>query len=468
MSVRWILVALTLVLGLDGFVEARQTSDATRQTSDATPAAWVEAKVDAVVKAALDTPLSAGLSVGVAQHGKVILAKGYGLAEAEHQVPANAETLFRIGSVTKQFTSAAILKLIAAKKIALDDPLTKYVDYPMSGHTVTVRQLLNHTSGIPSYTDIGQAWVEKWPLELSDEELLGLVKDRPFDFIPGEKWAYNNTGYYLLGMIIEKVTGQSYAEHLQQALFKPLAMNRTQYDSNRTLIRNRAQGYGVDNGQLANDHLLGMRQPGGAGGLISTGGELVQWSLALSSGQVVPTETYHEMTRSTSLADGTVKQYGYGIGTDTFEGRNRVQHGGGIMGFNSMLFWLPEAGLHVAVISNSEAIRSGRIADDIARAVLGIEKAKIKDESIPAELRDALVGKYTVLAVGLVATIAQVGDTLTLQATGQQASRLMWQGDPGREFHLSVDPDIRVVFAADGKSFDLYQAGQKFAATRNP
>jgi len=427
----------------------------------------VERQVDAIAAEFLARPGAAGLSIGVARRGKLLLAKGYGLADAEFDVPANADTLFRIGSVTKQFTSAAIMLLVEQHKLSLDDTLEKLLpEFPTPGHTVTLRQLLNHTSGIPSYTDIGETWVAKWPIELSDDELLALVEGLPFDFAPGQDWHYNNTGYYLLGMILARQGGTSYGEHVAKVLFGPLQLERTRYDSNQALIKNRAQGYAFNDGQLANDVYLGMSQPGGAGGLVSTGGELVRWEMALTSGKVVTPESFALMSTPTILPNGRDTSYGFGLGVNELEGRKRIQHGGGIFGFNSILFWLPDEDFHVAVISNGEEISSEEVADAIACKVLGIEKAPVKDEPTTREQRARLAGNYQLEGTPMEARVFEEGDRLKCQATGQEAFGLKWQG--GDEFRADFDGDVRVVFDGDAQGFTLHQGGGKIHAERLP
>ncbi len=339
--------------------------------------ATLQSRVDALAEEYLTRPGAAGLSIGLARSGSIMVAKGYGLADLEFDVPADSQTMFRIGSVTKQFTAAAIMQLIERGKLSLDDNLHQHLpDYPTQGHTVTIRNLLNHTSGIKSYTDLADEWKSIQPLERTHDELLALVRDKAFDFVPGEKWHYNNTAYYMLGMIIEKVSGGSYAEFMSKEVFVPLQLHRTCYDSNSDLIKNRAQGYALVNGQVVNDRPLGMSQPGAAGALLSTGEDLVTWSMALTSAQVVTPESFKLMITPTVLPDGQDAHYGFGLAIDEFEGHRRVQHGGGIFGFNSMLLWLPDDDLHIAVISNGEAVPSARIADRIAHAALGIESSQ--------------------------------------------------------------------------------------------
>ncbi len=333
------------------------------------------AKVDAIARKWLEMPGAAGLSIAVGRQGEVLLARGYGLADLELEAAANAETMFRIGSVTKQFTAAAILRFVERGDIGFDDDLSLYLPgFSLQGRQVTIRQLLNHTSGIKSYTNLGPGWSSKWPMELSHSELLALVEDQPFDFEPGTSFAYNNTGYYLLGMVLEEVSGKSYAELLQEELFEPLKLARTRYDSNVDLIKNRAQGYAFDAGTLRNDQVIGMSQPGAAGALISTAQDLVRWQIALTSGKIVSSESFESMCTSAVLPDGRDTRYGFGLFVDELAGRKRIQHGGGIFGFNSILAWYPEADVHVAVISNSEALPSGKVADEIASLALGTDK----------------------------------------------------------------------------------------------
>jgi CubicO group peptidase (beta-lactamase class C family) len=429
------------------------------------PQSALTSKIDALAAEQLAKPGGVGLSVAVAQHGKSLLAKGYGKADAEFDVPANEETMFRIGSVTKQFTAALVMRLVEQKKLALDDELAKYVpDFPLQGHKVTIQELLQHTSGIKSYTDVGEAWHKVWPLELTNTELLALVKDAPFDFEPGTDWRYDNTGYYLLGMVIEKVAGKSYAEELQTELCAPLGLARTRYDSNRELIKNRAQGYTLDGEQLVNDQMIGMAQPGAAGGILSTAGDLVRWQMALSSGKVVQPESFTRMRTPTVLPNGHDTHYGFGLKMDEWAGKPRVGHGGGIFGFNSMLFWLPGEDLHVAVISNGEPLSSAKLADAIAYAVLGIERPVVKDEPIPQELIARLSGDYALAGIHLDAKVFEREGKLMVQATKQSAFRILWQG--GLEFRAEFDTDVKLVFAADGKSLELYQRGGKADGVR--
>jgi CubicO group peptidase (beta-lactamase class C family) len=443
---------------------AAATLPAATGTAPLEGAALAEA-VDKIVAERQQRPSFAALSIAVARQGEIVFEKAYGVADAEFDVPADTRTMFRIGSVTKQFSSAIAMRMIERKELALDDELSKYVpEFPLQGRTVTVRHLLNHTSGIPSYTDVGDEWRAKWPLELTHEELLALVAGKPFQFEPGASWHYNNSGYYLLGMVLEKVSGKPYAQLVIDELAKPLGLERTRYDSNVELIKNRAQGYTMRDGTLVNDQMIGMNQPGAAGGLLSTAGDLARWMVALRGGKVVSPQSFAAMTEGTKSGDGTGANYGYGLGLSELEGRKRIEHGGGIFGFNSMLAWYPQGDVVVAVISSSEPVSSARIADEIALAALGIERAQVLDLALPAELATKLVGEYRIEHLDLDVSVTAKDSKLFLQATGQDEFQALYQG--GVSFRAVFDNSVKVEFAEDAKFFTLHQGGGLFHGVR--
>lgn len=426
--------------------------------------AWL-AKVDDLVLQRLSEPNAVGFSVGIAQQGKVLLAKGYGHADLESGASADPDTMFRIGSVTKQFTAALIVQAATAGKLTLDATLDSFVpDFPLQGKKVTIRQLLNHSSGIPNYTDIGKEWEKVQPLELSHAELLALVAGKPFDFEPGTDWRYDNTGYYLLGMVLEKVHGKPYATSIDE-LCAQLGLSRTRYDSSRELIRNRAQGYGVENGKTVNDEPLGMSQPGAAGALLSTGGDLVRWSMALAGGKVVDAASYTMMTTPLQVA-GKDTHYGFGLMVGEVEGQRAVMHGGGIHGFNSMLLHLPAHDLHVAVISNGERANSQKLAAAIVRTALGLQQFVAKDLPLPATLRDQLAGTYTFADIGMKLAVTVDGDKLQAKGEGpdQSAFQLLFQGS--REFRAAFDHAVKLEWSDDGRRVTLHQGGAVIVGER--
>ncbi|MBL8755821.1 MAG: beta-lactamase family protein [Planctomycetes bacterium] len=433
-------------------------------TSIAQDPAWA-ARVDALVQKRITEPDAVGFSVGIAQQGKVLLAKGYGFADLESDAPANGETMFRIGSVTKQFTATLVLRAVEKGLLTLDDPLDRFVDFPLQGKVVTIRHLLNHSSGIPSYTDLGEVWEKTTPLDIGQKELLALVAGKPFEFEPGKGFAYNNTGYFLLGMVLEKLHGKPYAQLVRDELCTPLGLHRTRYDSNQDLIKNRAQGYALVDGKPANDALLSPNHPYAAGSLLSTGGDLVRWSMALAGGKVVSAANYTAMT-TPLVVDGRDTHYGFGLMTGSVAELPTVMHGGGIHGFNSFLLHVPQHDLHVAVISNGEHANSQKLAGAIVRVVLDIAEFVAKDLALPATQRDGMVGVYDFPEVGMALHVTAMGEKLQAKgdAEGQEAFSLLFQG--GREFRASFDHAVKLEWSEDGKSIQLHQGGRVAAGKR--
>jgi D-alanyl-D-alanine carboxypeptidase len=252
--------------------------------------AEVKGRVGAVIDEIATHPEFVGLSVAVARGDRLIVDRGYGVADLEWNAPAEASTIFRIGSMTKQFTAAAILKLAEQGKLGLDDPLSRYVpEFDTGGRTVTIRQMLNHTSGIPEYTMQPGFFGRLSLIDVSDAELLQLVSGTPFDFEPGAGWRYSNTNYYLLGMVIAKASGRPYAAFMQDEFFTPLGLAHTRYGSESEIILHRAQGYAFNpnTGSHSNDAAISMNTPGAGGALVSSAGDLVRWQVALTNGRVI-------------------------------------------------------------------------------------------------------------------------------------------------------------------------------------
>ena len=232
-----------------------------------------------------------GATAIVVKDGAVVFRKAYGLANVELGVPMRPEMVFEIGSVTKQFTSTAILMLVDQGRVALDADIHKYLpEYPDKGVTITVEHLLTHTSGIKSYTN-DPKWLTMWRQDLTVPQIIDLTKDVPLEFQPGTKWNYDNTGYVMLGAIIEKISGLSYADFVRQHIFEPLGMAHTSYGSLTAVIPNRAYGYVREANGWANAPYLSLTQPHAAGALMSTIDDLALWDAAVSSGKLIPDAT---------------------------------------------------------------------------------------------------------------------------------------------------------------------------------
>jgi D-alanyl-D-alanine carboxypeptidase len=298
-----------------------------------------------------------GAAVLVARGDELIYRGARGLASVELKVPLAPEQSFRIGSVTKQFAAAGLLKLIESGKVGLDDPLSKFLpDYP-NGAKITVRQLLDHTSGIKSYTDI--AGIMDGPIrqDLSTAALVATFKDQPADFAPGEKWAYNNSGYVLVGALIEAASGKSWHAYLTESVLAPSGLEHTVHGADDALIAGMARGYTVKNAQVAPAAFLSMTQPHAGGALVSTVDDLHRWNRALHGGKVLSPASYAAMITPTGQA--IEAKYGFGIERSTLRGHELLQHGGGIPGFSSHLMYVPDAQLSVVVLQNAEVSNNG-------------------------------------------------------------------------------------------------------------
>lgn len=382
--------------------------------------AQIASRVQAVIDQVKTRPEFVGLSVAVARGDRVIVDRGYGIADLEWNAPADASTSFRIGSLTKQFTAAAIMKLVEQGKVGLDDPLSRYVpDFDTGGRVVMIRQLLNHTSGIPEYTMQPGFFAKMAPLNLSDAELLKGVSGNPFNFEPGKGWRYTNTNYYLLGMIVAEASGRPYAAFMQDEFFTPLGLKQTRYGSETAIIPRRAQGYSFDQdtGSLSNDAAISMNVPGGGGALVSSAGDLVRWQIALTNGRAIRRASFEQMISSPVQTTRGDALYGFGVAIDRRDGQRVIGHTGGINGFNSVLSWLPDSGLCVAVISNSEAMPSAIVERRIIAALTSDEPPAPR--TMPRPGSEAALRKF-------IADIAAgTPDYSTMSPMGADATRAM-------------------------------------------
>ena len=329
------------------------------------------ASIDSLVSADVANTPIAGVAVAVIKGRDTIEMRGWGFADAENDVPVTPASVFRIGSITKQFTSAAIMQLVERSKLSLADTLGALLpNMPVTWRKVTLRQLLNHTSGIPSYTDLGPKWFVRIREDMVPDSLLAFTASDTVNFAPGMSWRYDNTGYVLLGMILDKTTGVKYPQYLNEQLFKPLGLASTMYCSTEPLIKHRAQGYGRVGKQLVNANYIGMSQPYSAGALCSTIGDLVKWTRALHGGSVVSAASLAQMT--TPVGPAAARHYGFGLGVDSLAGHLRIAHGGGINGFLTQSSYYPNDSLIVVVLTNTSPSPADRIASNIARIALGL------------------------------------------------------------------------------------------------
>jgi CubicO group peptidase (beta-lactamase class C family) len=353
-------------------------------------------RVDAVAKQMLSRH-TAGVSVAVARDGRVILARGYGMANVEHAVAVTPDTVFHIASISKYILAAVVLQLVDEGKLRLDDDVTKYVpEAPTGGHHVTVRQLLNHTSGIYSFTSLPDA-ANNERLELTHEQVLGLIKDRPFDFEPGTRWRYDNSAFYLAGMVVERVTKQEYGAYVREHVFKPLGMSSASLCYARMVVPHLASGYEVDGGALVNAAFMTWKLPFAGGAVCATANDLAKWQAALDSGRVLTPSSLALMRTLTTLADGTKIDYGLGTRLGSLNGHRVLGHTGGGGGFRPLLESFPDDHLTIVILMNMGDAASPSpvaVAPEIARAALGLKKNALLDLPVPGAELAALSGKY--------------------------------------------------------------------------
>jgi D-alanyl-D-alanine carboxypeptidase len=354
---------LLLALGAIGLL---LPATAAAQTPAAATASEAEA-VDAAVQKSMQTRQIPGVSVAVVKDGKVVLAKGYGFSDVEKSVKATEHTVYQLASVTKPFTVMAVLMLSEDGKLSLDGKITDILPgLPAAWAPVTVRHLLSHTSGIKSYTDVfGEQKVPDSRV-FTNEGILALVKDAPLQFTPGEKYAYCNTGYYLLGMIIEKVSSRKYDAFLAERIFKPLGMTSTALDDYADARPARAKGYSVTDGKVTLAEHTHPSQPFSAGALVSTVVDLAKWDAALTGRKLLKSASYDAMWTPMRLNDGKSTTYGFGWQVEPFRTRPRHGHGGGISGFSTFLARYPDDKVTVVVLTNQGGGAAGAIANNVA------------------------------------------------------------------------------------------------------
>src|SRR5215216_5171044 len=346
-----ILVALSMMLAASCAAQARN--------SDQELTAKVDAYIDGLVKANRFSG-----SILVARDGRVLVSKGYGMADLEDEVPNTPQTRFRLGSITKQFTATAIMMLEERGKLSVQDSICKYVtDCPQAWQGVTIRHLLSHTGGVPNFTSFPD-YAKTMTQPTTIDALIARFKDRPLDFQPGERWSYSNSGYVLLGYVIEKLSGKSYEAFMQENIFDPLKMAATGYDSPARIIKHRASGYQPSGNVMINAPYLDMTIPHAAGALYSTVEDLYLWDQALYTEKLISKRSFDAMFTPVK------NDYGYGWGINKQFGLTRIGHGGGINGFVTFIARYPEAKAVVIVLSNFAQANPQNIATELAKMAL--------------------------------------------------------------------------------------------------
>jgi CubicO group peptidase (beta-lactamase class C family) len=321
------------------------------------------AKVDEFVRAEMQKQKIPGVSLAIVKDGQIVYAKGYGLANVEHNVAVKPETVFQSGSIGKQFTAAAVMLLVEEGKISLDDKINKYfVDAPTTWSGITVRHLLTHTSGMGDYPrdfDLRADYTE--------DELYKKIKSAPLAFQPGERWAYSNLGYVTLGILINKVSGKFYGDFLQERVFKPLGMMTARIISEADIIPNRAAGYRLVKGEIKNHEWVSPSVNTTAdGALYLTVYDMAKWDAALYGEKLLKKTSLEQMWTPVKLNDGKTHPYGFGWLLNEINGKRIVEHGGAWQGFKAFIARYPDEKLTVVVFANLINANEARIAHGVA------------------------------------------------------------------------------------------------------
>jgi D-alanyl-D-alanine carboxypeptidase len=311
-----------------------------------------------------------GLALEIIQNGKPSKIAGYGVANLEWHTAVTPETVFEIGSVTKQFTAAGILLLAQEGKLSVDDKLSRYLkDTPESWTNITLRHLLTHTSGIKNYTGLDGFELTR---HLTQAQFIHRVGIEPMDFQPGAKWSYCNTGFSLLGYVIENVSGQGYWEFMQQHIFGPLEMGSTTNRDPRNIIPGRANGYEIDRPGHYVNRDYDLTDIFSAGAIVSTVGDLAKWNVSLDEHTLLTAATEQEMWTPVRLNNGATHAYGFGWFLDPLQGWPNIGHSGSTSGFSASIQRFPKNGLAVIVLTNSdESGIATKVAKEIALLYLG-------------------------------------------------------------------------------------------------
>ncbi len=402
-------------------------------------------------------------AVLVARGDEILLEKGYGFANLELNVPDTPSTKFRLGSVTKQFTAAAIMLLQERGKLNVVDLVKKYMpDAPAAWDNITIFNVLTHTSGIPNYT----GFPDYPPLQgipTTPEKLVARFLDKPLDFQPGERYSYSNSGYVLLGYLIEKISGESYEKFLREDIFTPMGMNDSGYDSNTAIIPHRAEGYAPGPTGIINADYADMTVPFAAGALYSTTEDLLRWEKGLYGGKLLKPDSLVRMTMPFR------NNYAFGLEVRTVHGHKVINHGGSIQGFNTMVAYYPGDKLEVIVLSNINGAAPQDLAAQLAAVAHGekvILPSERKQIQVDPKVFDGYAGRYQ-LTPNVAVTVTHEGDHLFSQSNAQPKSEIFPEAE-NDYFMKTADVQITFVTDSHGRATELilHQNGQDRHAKR--
>jgi CubicO group peptidase (beta-lactamase class C family) len=425
----------------------------------------IATRLDEVVRFRVEQKEFTG-SVLVAKGDQIVLSKAYGMANREWNIPNTPTTKFRIGSVTKQFTAVAILLLEEQGKLKVEDLVKMHwPEAPPAWDKVTIYNLLTHTSGIHSVTEIPD--YKTWQLsETTPEQVIGHVRDLPLDFPPGSQFKYSNSGYILLGYLVERISGQSYADFLREKVFTPLDMKDSGVDSNAEIIERRASGYSPgEHDAILNAGYLSMTFPHGAGALYSTSEDLLRWTRGVFGGKLLSPASLQKMT--TPFKDG----YAFGVGVTTEKGHKLISHSGGIQGFNANLTYFPDEQITIVVLSNLNGETPDQITRQLTEVIHGedvVLPSERKEVQVAEESLKKLEGIYEV-GPGMNVIITTTGGKLFAQLGSDDPTEMPAES-PTRFFVRDSDGQIEFQQNPQGEvtSLALYVEGNKADGKRLP
>ncbi len=376
---------------------SREGTAASQSHTGAGQVSGLAAQAQAALERAFPADGPGGTAI-IARDGEVLWSGARGIADLEHGVAMETDMVFRLASLTKQFTGVAVLMLAERGKLDVDEPIQRYLpDYDTGGKTVTVAQLLDHTGGIPSYTSIPGYMDTKVRQDLSVEELIDSFRDLPLDFEPGERFSYSNSGYVLLGAIIEAASGMTYEDFIEQEIFAPLGMQDSRYGRQDELVQGRVRGYVDDRDDgFRPAQFLSMTQPYAAGSLLSSVEDLARWGAGLFGGELIEPASLERMVQPATLNDGTPSNYGFGWGVgDKLRGRTVYSHGGGIFGFSTRELYIPDEQVFVAVLSNhGDGGQVGPLTSELAALAMDLPFPVREVVELPHDEVDGLRGIY--------------------------------------------------------------------------
>ena len=441
-------------------------------------------QIDAIVTDVLARAHYPGVAVAIRKGGETIYRKGFGLADIENQLAVTPETVFPIGSISKSFTALAVMQLVEQGKLSLDAPLRTYLaDYRGPARDVALRHLLNHTSGIPNYTS-APGFPPDPQLEQTHAQVVGYVAEKPLQFAPGERFSYSNTNSYLLGMVVEKVTGQSLPEYLRMRVFEPFGMLHTYFAGYRPIIGRRSRGYELEGGNYLNAQQYDVNYPFAAGAVLSTVDDLLRYQQGVFESSQVSPQTRARLLTLDKLNDGTPLYYALGcLIVRQFEGHRKLSHSGVISGFSAHYAHYPDDELTVVVLTNLEhgAIPPYAFERKIARAALGLPAPVIVDAPLSAAQLQRFAGDYDVAPFtfntgrfGFVAQDGRLSLSFGGAASGAPLMPLRYQGrgrfvaadDDEFTFSFSSERPARAVVA---EFFDgSFPAARHIEPPKNP